>query len=87
MMDGLSQGWSCARERSWSLTLPPPGEPEEVSGKPMSYFWLNSVGNIVLKKGIPARLFGDMVLRDRRFAIINGISSDTNPNPYIGELT
>lgn len=72
MMDGLSQGWSGARERSWSLTLPPPGEPEEVSRKPMSYFWLNSVGSS-LKKRKPPALFGDKVLRDRRFAIINGI--------------
>lgn len=85
-MDGFSQGWSGARERSWSLTLPPPGEPEEVSGKPVSYFWLNSVGSIVLKRGKPAALFGNKALRDR-FAIIGGIQSDTNLNIYIGELT
>lgn len=49
VMDGFSQGWSCARERSWNLTLPLSGKLQKVSGKPMSYFWLNFVGNIVLK--------------------------------------
>lgn len=49
VMDGFSQGWSRARERSWSPTLPLPGEPEEVSGKPLSHFCTNSVENMVLE--------------------------------------
>lgn len=58
-------------------------EPEDVSGKFVSDFWLNSVGNIVLKMRKLEALSGDNVFKGGIFAttIINKLIH-INPNPF-----
>lgn len=46
-------------------------------------------GRIVLEQSLkstkPAALLGDRLLRERRFATINGLEVDRNPTPDVGQ--